>query len=64
MSCDALWVPRRKKGEMKCIIRRIWKNYVKTYFTYSTFNKDNITKNMKDRKGRRYTHSWQPMTYI
>jgi hypothetical protein len=23
MSCDALWVPRRKKGEMKCIIRRI-----------------------------------------
>ncbi len=45
-----------KQGEIKVFFKKIWANCVNPYSTYSTFNiKTSIIKNMKDRKGRRYT---------
>jgi hypothetical protein len=45
----------KNKGKLKIFFKRIWENYVNTYSIYSIFNKKPITKNMRDRKGRRYT---------
>jgi hypothetical protein len=62
MLCDALWVFGTKKVEF-CLITKGNKKYsleeyiktMHTYFTYSTYNKKEITKKMKDRNGRGYT---------
>jgi hypothetical protein len=62
MSCDALWVPRKKKGEY-CLRTKENENYSSKkygklcYYLLYLFhlNKKNITKNMKDRKSTRYT---------
>ncbi len=45
----------RTRGNKKYSLEEYEKNYINTYSTYSIFNRKPITKNMRDRKGRKYT---------